>query len=608
MCGIVGYIGKKEPTDVLIEGLRRLEYRGYDSAGVAIFDKGKVKIERAVGKLKELENALKGKHFSGPIGVGHTRWATHGRTSLENAHPHHAGKVTVVHNGIIENYVELREGLKKKGHKFDSKTDTEVICHLIDEELKTSPNALDAIQGAVNKLMGAFALGIIFDDDQGRLYAVRSGAPLIVGVGDHEQFIASDIPALLKFTNQVIYLHDEEIAVCTTDDCSIVNFKNDPVERSPQTIDWSVEMGEKEGFPHYMLKEIHEQPRAVKETIDQYIDKSTMLPSFPDLFTQEQLENISRIEIVACGTSYYAGLVSQYYFEEFVRVPTHVELASEYRYRHPVADKNTLVIGISQSGETADTLAAVKMANKLGAITVGLTNVRGSTITREAKGSFNTHAGLEIGVASTKAFTTQVSALFLLSLFMANARKSLETGFVAHSVKEIIELPGLIERALKRESRIQEIAKIYQGYQNFFFIGRHLLYPIALEGALKLKEISYITAEGYAAGEMKHGPIALVDQELPVVCLAPSGPTYDKVLSNIEEIRAREGIILGIGDKEDSRLRESSREYIPMPDVPYYLSPIIYTIPIQLLAYYIARERGTDIDQPKNLAKSVTVE
>lgn len=609
MCGIVGYIGPKEPEGILLEGLKRLEYRGYDSAGVAIFDKGKVIIVRAVGKLSELEKALRGKKFSGPIGLGHTRWATHGKSTLENAHPHTSGKVKVVHNGIIENYIELKEDLKLKGHKFLSETDTEVIVHLIDEELKKNGDRGEAIRRAMLRLKGAYALGVIFDDDDKHLYAVRNGAPLVVGVGEGEYFIASDVPAILNYTNKVIHLHDEEIVICTKNDCSIIDFKNGKVPGNPEIIEWDTKMMEKGGYPHYMLKEIHEQPRAIMETIDAYIDKNKMLPSFDRSSLPDKIfQNINRIQIVACGTSYNAGLVAEYYFEEFARMPTEVELASEYRYRHPVADNKTLLIAISQSGETADTLAAVKMGKELGAVTIAISNVKGSTIPRESGKVIYTEAGLEIAVASTKATTTQISILFLLSLHTALINKKMSKEDVSKAIHDLTTLPWLVEQALKGESRIKILAEKFFSYRSFFYIGRQLLFPIALEGALKLKEISYISAEGYAAGEMKHGPIALVDQQLPVVCLATPGPTYDKVMSNIEEIKARDGIILGIGEVGDSRLQKISKEYIPMPKIPYHLTPIVYTIPIQLLAYFIAVKKGTDIDQPKNLAKSVTVE
>ncbi|HLB59376.1 MAG TPA: glutamine--fructose-6-phosphate transaminase (isomerizing), partial [Bdellovibrionota bacterium] len=399
MCGIVGYIGPRDPEAVLLDGLHHLEYRGYDSAGVAIFDQGKVEVIRAVGKLSELEKELEGRKFTGPIGIGHTRWATHGRPTLENAHPQHSGNVSIVHNGIIENYLELKEGLVSNGHKFVSETDTEVVSHLIDRELKSAPNRPEAIRRAVTKLKGAFALGVIFDDDTSHLYAVRNGAPLIVGVGDRETFIASDIPAVLNYTNKVIPLNDEEIAICTTDSCSILNFQNGKVHRPPEVIEWSSDMVEKGGYPHFMLKEIHEQPRAILETIDEYIDKSNFLPIFPDLEKlNDQLKTIDRVEMIACGTSYYAGLVAEYYFEEFAKLPTEVGLASEYRYRHPSANSKTLMITISQSGETADTLAGLKMAKELGAITIALSNVRGGSIPREAKATIYTQAGLEIGV------------------------------------------------------------------------------------------------------------------------------------------------------------------------------------------------------------------
>lgn len=609
MCGIVGYIGPKEPEGILLEGLKRLEYRGYDSAGVAIFNKGKVEVVRAVGKLTQLEKALRGKRFSGPIGLGHTRWATHGRSTLENAHPHAAGKVKIVHNGIIENYIELKEDLISKGHKFLSETDTEVIVHLIDEELKKNGDRGEVIRRAMLRLKGAYALGVMFDDDEKHLYAIRNGAPLIVGVGEHEHFIASDIPAILNYTNQVIPLNDEEIAVCTQDRCEIIDFKNGRVPRTPQKIEWDAEMVEKGGYPHYMLKEIHEQPRAIMETVDKYIDKEKMVPLFDDLkIPASTLKHIERIEIVACGTSYYAGLVAEYYFEKFARIPTEVQLASEYRYRNPVANKKTLIIAVSQSGETADTLAAVKMGKGLGATVLALNNVRQSTISREATATIYTEAGLEIGVASTKAFTTQISTLLILALHLAIIKKSMTKGAVSEIIHELMAVPWLVEQALKRERVIKQLAEKFYNYRAFFYIGRQLLYPVALEGALKLKEISYISAEGYAAGEMKHGPIALVDQQLPVVCLATPGPIYDKVMSNIEEIQARDGIIVGIGEAGDSRLQKISREFIPMPKTPYYLTPIVYTIPVQLLAYFIAVKRGTDIDQPKNLAKSVTVE
>lgn len=603
MCGIVGYIGKKEACDVLVDGLKRLEYRGYDSAGIATLNASGIEVARAEGKLAELEAKLKISKPVGQIGIGHTRWATHGVPSTRNAHPHRVGDVVVVHNGIIENHAEIRRELLKNGAHFQSETDTEIFCHLIYQELKSTDNVHVAMLTALERVRGSYALVVLYAKDPTRLFAARLFSPLVVGLGEGENFVASDVPAILPYTRSMLFLEDGESAVITSKSVEIFNDKRQKMERPIVTIDWDPVQAEKGGYKHFMLKEIFEQPRVVEDTLrGRMIDNGVLeLGGLKDLA-------FKKIEIVACGTSWHAGKVGQYWIEQFARIPTTVTLASEFRYSDPLVGSDTLVIPISQSGETADTLAAVKLAKQKGAKVLAICNSLGSSIARESDVTLYTHAGLEIGVASTKAFVAQLTVLYLITLDLAQRFKKMGQEELIDKMTELRRIPQLMESILKNANKIKKVADQYAYASHFLFIARGHNYPLALEGALKLKEISYLHAEGFASGELKHGPIAMIDKGVPVISLVPRSQTYEKVLGNIEEVKSRGGEIIAIAEEGDEMIEEIADHFIPIPKSKYSLTPLLYAIPLQLFAYYIADKKGTDIDQPRNLAKSVTVE
>ena len=609
MCGIIGYLGPQNPVEVIFEGLKKLEYRGYDSAGIALIQDRHFEVRRSQGKLSELGRLLSLNPISGRIGIGHTRWATHGRPSETNAHPHVAGRIALVHNGIIENYLDLKKQLADEGCKFLSETDSEIVAHLINKYLK-GQNLVTAVQLALEKIRGSYALVILDSQDPDRIVAVRKECPLIVGIGDGEFFIASDVLAFLHHTSRVIYLEDGEMAVIEQPFPKILSLKKEKIKKEVQKITWSPVMAEKAGYKHFMQKEIFEQPQAIIDTFRGRVSPEKGRVLLPEIkLSAEELKEISQISIVACGTAWHAGLVAKFLLEEYCRIPTTVDYASEYRYRNPIANSKTLLILISQSGETADTLAALREGKKKKARILAVCNVVGSSIAREAEGVIFTHAGPEIGVASTKAFTTQLAALYLLTLYIGQTLKRISRNDRLAMIQELLRIPHGIEQVLEAEGQIQAIAQKYFQAQDFLFLGRGIHYPIALEGALKLKEISYIHAEGYPAGEMKHGPIALIDEKMPTVFLAPKNAIQEKVFSNMEEVRARGGIIIAFTDeKKGASLESKAQEWIRLPKAGWGLSPIIYSIPMQLLAYHIAVLRGTDVDQPRNLAKSVTVE
>ena len=610
MCGIIGYIGKDQAVSILIEGLKKLEYRGYDSSGVAVLQNGKLEVRRAVGKLHNLETLLRGETLAGRIGVGHVRWATHGRPSEENAHPHRAGSVVVVHNGIIENYAALKEELSKEGRIFQSETDTEVIAHLIDSIAQKDGGTLEqAIRGAATRLQGAYAIAVIDERNPDVVVGARKGSPLVVGLGQGEFFLASDIPAILHRTRDVLFLNDDEMVVLSDDGVKITDLKGVELMRDITRVLWNPVMAEKGGYRHFMLKEIFEQPRAIMDTIRGRISQETGAIHLEEIGPmKEQLSRVKKIFIVACGTSWHAGLVGKYMLEELAAVTTEVDIASEFRYRSPLVSKGDLLIAITQSGETADTLAAMREAKKRGAAVIAICNVVGSTASREADGVVYTHAGPEIGVASTKAFTAQLTALYLLGLFFGSLRETLSPDDVKKRLADLVHIPTLVERCLEGYDAIEQIAKRYFKASDFLYLGRGTNFPVALEGALKLKEISYIHAEGYPAGEMKHGPIALIDENMPVVVLAGKSGVYDKILGNIEEVKARGGIVIALPTEGDTEITKRVDHVISIPSTNQLLMPILMAIPLQLLAYQIAVLRGADVDQPRNLAKSVTVE
>jgi glutamine---fructose-6-phosphate transaminase (isomerizing) len=609
MCGIIGYIGKEPAVPILIEGLKKLEYRGYDSSGVAVLQDGRFAVRRAVGKLQNLETRLRTETITGVIGVGHVRWATHGRPSEENAHPHLAGRIVVVHNGIIENYLALKQKLSAQGRVFQSETDTEVIAHLIDSIVQKGLSLEEAVREAARHLEGAYAIAVIDERNPDIVVGARKGSPLVVGLGQGEFFLASDIPAILHRTRDVLFLNDDEMAILSHEGVKITDLKGAEVQREITRVMWNPVMAEKGGYRHFMLKEIYEQPRAIMDTIRGRFSQDTGAIHLEEIgLAHEQLLRVKKIFIVACGTSWHAGLVGKYMFEELASIPTEVDIASEFRYRSPLVGKDDLFIAITQSGETADTLAAMREAKKRGATVVVLCNVVGSTASREADGIIYTHAGPEIGVASTKAFTAQLTALYLFGLFFASLRGKLSVDEIKQRLTDLVRIPSLVERCLEEDAGIERIAKHYFKSSDFLYLGRGPNFPVALEGALKLKEISYIHAEGYPAGEMKHGPIALIDENLPVVVLAGRNGVYDKILSNIEEVKARGGIVIGIITEGDSEIIKKLNHSIPVPATNQLLMPILLSIPLQLLAYHIAVLRGADVDQPRNLAKSVTVE
>ncbi|MBX6423678.1 glutamine--fructose-6-phosphate transaminase (isomerizing) [Thermosulfurimonas sp. F29] len=615
MCGIIGYLGKRPVKSVLLEGLRRLEYRGYDSAGVVFFEGERLFLHRVKGKILDLDESLARLEVRGEApGLGHTRWATHGEPSETNAHPHLdcAGEVAVVHNGIIENHQALKRELLARGHRFVSETDTEVIAHLVEEALSETGNLPEAVRRALLRLRGAYAVGIIWRRDPGRIVCARNQSPLVLGLGEEEVFLASDVPALLPWTRRVVFLEDGDLAVLTAGGISVFRLDGSPVERSVQEITWDASRAEKGGFPHFMLKEIYEQPEAIRDTLRGRLDPESGEVHLDDAeLSPDFFKDTEKIFIVACGTSYHAGLVGKYLLERWAGVPVEVDLASEFRYRSPLVNERTLTIVISQSGETADTLAGLRLARELSSRVLGIVNVLGSTIAREADRVIYTHAGPEIGVASTKAFTSQLTVLLLLTLYLGRLRGRLSPEEARRLAGELYEIPGRIQNLIEEvHPQLRDLSEKYFRRENFLYLGRNILFPVALEGALKLKEISYIHAEGYAAGEMKHGPIALIEETVPTVALAPreAGLVYEKMLSNIEEVRSRRGPVLAFGTRGDQALAEKVSDFVGLPPVSWEFSPLVYTVPLQLFAYEMAVRRGCDVDQPRNLAKSVTVE
>ncbi len=610
MCGIVGYIGPRQAVTVLLPALRRLEYRGYDSAGIATIYEKTLDVRKAVGKVVRLAALIEKDPPLGCVGVAHTRWATHGRPSDANAHPHVdcGSRLAIVHNGIIENHRELRKDLAREGHRFRSETDTEVIAHLIERHW--TDGLPEAVLRAAQELRGAYALACIARDVPGELVAVRCGSsPLVIGFGDGEVFLASDIPALLEETREVLILEEGEQVVLTPGEMTLRTLHGARVWRPVRTISWEREAAEKAGYPHFMLKEIFEQPEAVRNTTRERVDLEAGDIRIPELgLTDRDLAGLNRLCFVACGTSYHAALVGKYLVEAFARLPVEVDIASEFRYRQPVLDGRVLTVPISQSGETADTLAALREAREQGSRVVAICNVVGSSVAREADGVLYTRAGIEIGVASTKAFTAQLSALMLLAMKLGLARGMVDHELVHRMIKGLWEMPDLMAGLLRQSDELRRIAERFAESRDFLYLGRGIHYPLALEGALKLKEISYVHAEGYAAGEMKHGPIALIDKRMPVVAIAPRGPTYEKMAGNIEEVKAREGIVVAVVSAGDSEIGSKADIVIPIPPVLHWLQPLLVALPLQLLAYHIAVLRGCDVDQPRNLAKSVTVE
>ena len=613
MCGIIGYIGPKPVVPVILEGLRKLEYRGYDSAGVAVVHDGAVEVRRSAGKLINLENSIQAKPLAGLYGLGHTRWATHGRPTEENAHPHRdgSGRIVVVHNGIIENYLEIKRELIAEGHKFESETDTEVVAHLVEKEWKND-GLEHAVMRAMKRVRGLFALVLLSSDDPEKLVTVRNGPPIVVGIGEGEYFVASDVPAILNHTRNVVFLDDREMAVITAKGVTFMTLEGKTVERKPTRVTWDPISAEKAGYKHFMLKEIFEQPHAVRDTILGRASLETGQIHLNEMtISDEDLRAIDKVTLLACGTSWHAALVGKFMIEELAKISVEVDYGSEYRYRDPIVTNRTLAIAITQSGETADTLAAMREAKGKGARSLAICNVVGSMATREAEGTIYTHAGPEIGVASTKAFTTQLVALYLFALKLSEVRGTLSGAERCEHIKELLQLPQILEDTLKISKEMEEIAARFHNRSDFLYLGRGINYPIALEGALKLKEISYIHAEGYPAGEMKHGPIALIDENMPVVALATHDHVFEKMQGNIQEAKARGGSIIAVTTKGDTTLQELLGEndsLIAIPSTHRLLMPVVISLPLQLLSYYIAVRRGCDVDQPRNLAKSVTVE
>ncbi|MCG2773878.1 MAG: glutamine--fructose-6-phosphate transaminase (isomerizing) [Desulfobacterales bacterium] len=609
MCGIIGYLGPQEAMPIILDGLKRLEYRGYDSAGMAVIGETGLAIRRSLGKLKELENLVRQDPLQGQVGIGHTRWATHGRPSETNAHPHRVGDIAVVHNGIIENYLELKAELIKAGHRFSSETDTEIVSHLIVKHLEDGASYLEAVQRTIKEIKGSYALAIINAGEPRMLVAARRESPLILGLGEGEYFLASDIPAILPYTRRVIFLEDHDFVVLRDGEFLLLNREGERIQRPEHTITWSPAMAEKAGYKHFMQKEIFEQPRALIDTF-----RGRINPDLGEVMLQEitlsidEIKDIRKIFLVACGTSFHAAMVGKTLIENLCRIPVEVELGSEFRYRDPLVDRHTLLIPISQSGETADTRAGLTAGKALGAKSLAIVNAVGSSIARDADAVLYTHAGPEIGVASTKAFTTQLVALYLIALFLAQKLGRLNRDDARRRLAELLKLPTWVQETLDLDAEIREIGRRYMNAHNFLYLGRDIHYPIALEGALKLKEISYIHAEGYAAGEMKHGPIALIDENMPVLVLASRSPVLEKVQGNIEEVAARGGRLIAVTELDNAQVRDRVESVITVPSVPLELSPIVLVTPLQLLAYHIADLRGTDVDQPRNLAKSVTVE
>jgi len=614
MCGIIGYIGSKRVVPILIDGLRRLEYRGYDSAGVAVVRDGEIDLRRSAGKLARLEEVIATTPIDGEYGIGHTRWATHGRPTEENAHPHRdcTGRIVVVHNGIIENYLDLKQLLQKEGHRFVTETDTEIVAHLVEREMKED-GLENAVRRALLYMRGLFALVLISADDPNKIVTVRNGPPIVVGLGEGEFFVASDIPAILSHTRDVVFLGDEEMAIITPSGVEFTDYAGRGVSKKSTKVSWDPVMAEKAGYKHFMLKEIFEQPWAVKETVLGRASQESGKVFLHEIEIPDQiLRDVERIVILACGTSWHSALVGKFLFESLARVPVDVDYGSEYRYRDPIVAANTLAIVITQSGETADTLAALREAKKKGARSIAICNVVGSMATRETDGTVYTHAGPEIGVASTKAFTTQIVALHLLAMYLGQIRGTLTPDAARPHVDGLSQLPLLLERTLACEGVTEEIAKRFYQRSDFLYLGRGINYPIALEGALKLKEISYIHAEGYPAGEMKHGPIALIDEKMPVVTIAPDDHVFEKMIGNIQEAKARGGSVIALTTEGHGSIRtllDPQNDFlIEIPKSHPLLTPVLMVVPLQLLAYHIAIRRGCDVDQPRNLAKSVTVE
>jgi len=619
MCGIVGYVGSKRVVPVIIDGLRRLEYRGYDSAGIAVAGNGEgLQVRRAEGKLRNLEEAIRLKPLDGTYGIGHTRWATHGRPTEENAHPHRdcTGKIVVVHNGIIENYLQLKKQLREEGHKFQTETDTEIIAHLIEKHVRTGATLEEAVRCSAKVMTGVFAISVISADEPNKIVSARMGPPAVIGLGKDEYFVASDVPAILYHTRDLFFLADGDLAVITPQGVKLTDFDGNPIERKVQHVTWDPIMAEKGGFKHFMLKEIFEQPRAVRDTTLGRVSLDSGKVFLDEMEISEgEFKALKKVNIAACGTSWHAGLAAKFMIERLARVPVEVDYASEWRYRDPIVGSGEVTMLITQSGETADTIAALREARAKGSKTIGICNVVGSMVTREANGTIYTHAGPEIGVASTKAFTAQLTAAFLFALYLAEVRGELSPEQAKKLIAELQRMPAKLESVLSREEETEDLAKEYHRVTDFLFLGRSIHYPIALEGALKLKEISYIHAEGYPAGEMKHGPNALIDERMPVVIIATKDENdkesvlrYDKTLSNLKEVKARSGVVIAIATEGDEEIKESADHVVYVPAAPDILSPILEIVPLQLIAYHIAVRRGCDVDQPRNLAKSVTVE
>ncbi|MFA4988009.1 MAG: glutamine--fructose-6-phosphate transaminase (isomerizing) [Candidatus Omnitrophota bacterium] len=611
MCGIVGYIGERSAQEVLLSGLRRLEYRGYDSSGISVVipSRNTLSVRKASGKITSLDKLLKSRPLEGSLGIAHTRWATHGAPTQVNAHPHLdcKGEIALVHNGIIENYESLRGQLVKEGHSFCSQTDTETIVHLIEKFYKNA-TLEEAVRKALKLVTGTFAIAVISGREPGKLVGARSGSPLIVGVGKNENFIASDAPAILEYTKDIVFLEENEMVVLNKNGFRVTDLEGREVRKNPERLNWNIEQAQKQGYKHFMLKEINEQPRILDNLINSRISKDGEVFFKEREISQDRLKGVKNIFIVACGTAYHAGLVGKYIFETVSRVPTQIDVSSEFRYRDLLIDKNTLVLAISQSGETADTLAGVRQARKFGASVFSICNVLGSTLTRESDAVMYTHAGPEIGVASTKAYTAQLVAIYLFAFYLAKVRRSMQADKIRKLVKELKLIPKKQAEILKNQSNIARTARKHSHFGSFLYLGRNINYPSALEGALKLKEISYIPAEGYAAGEMKHGPIALIDEYRAVVCITPASKIYEKMISNIQEIHSRKGRIISIATKGDGNIKELTGEVVYIPKCNELFSPLLVVLPLQLLAYHISVKRGCDVDQPRNLAKSVTVE
>ncbi|MBI5203827.1 MAG: glutamine--fructose-6-phosphate transaminase (isomerizing) [Nitrospirae bacterium] len=608
MCGIIGYTGKKNAVPIILDGLKRLEYRGYDSAGIAFFREKGIEVRKCTGKIKDLYSVMEADKPFSHTAIGHTRWATHGKPSEENAHPHRSDGIVLVHNGIIENYLPLKKKLIEEGYKFTSETDTEVICHLIEKYSKDFPLE-DAVRRALSEVKGAYALAVMNEKEPGKIVGIKKDSPLVIGLGDGEFFLASDVPAFLSHSRDVIFLDEGEMVVMTEDGVMVTTLAGLPVKKEVISVSWSPSMAEKGGYRHFMLKEIYEQPRAIADTM-----RGRFYPESGEVNIDEfgmdtgDLKELEKIFIVACGTSWHAALIGKYMIEELARIPVEVDIASEFRYRNPIVGQRNLLIAITQSGETADTLAAQREAKRLGAKVLSICNVVGSTASREAEAVFYTHSGPEIGVASTKAFTTQIIGLYLFAIGLARLKGAMDKDSTTGLLRDLLSLPGMIEKVLTADGEIARIAKELFKADDFLYLGRGINYPIALEGALKLKEISYIHAEGYPAGEMKHGPIALVDEAVPSVFLAPKGRLYDKVLSNIEEVRSRGGRIIAVTNESSTEVLSRSDFCIFVPETNPFLMAVLLAVPLQLLAYHIGVLRGCDVDQPRNLAKSVTVE